>query len=105
MGAAILTAGPPALAQEMTFFRIASGKAVNYYPMVDFSSGHLSSPGARTCGGGNRGMEGLVVIAQSAHGSVANVNSLKSDRRVWVCSRMSLTGPIQVLARLRARAN
>ena len=30
--------------------------------------------------GGNCGMEGLVAIAQSAHGSVANVNSIKSDQ-------------------------
>ncbi len=38
-------------------------------------------PGARTCAkGGNCGMEGLVAIAQSAHGSVANVNSIKSDQ-------------------------
>ena len=35
LGAAILTAGTQALAQEMTFFRIASGSAGGtYYPMA-----------------------------------------------------------------------
>ena len=35
LGAAILTAGSPVLAQDMTFFRIASGSAGGtYYPMA-----------------------------------------------------------------------
>ena len=70
------------IAQDMTFFRIASGSAGGtYYPMADFCSGDSNPPGARTCAkGGNCGMEGLVAIAQSAHGSVANVNSIKSDQ-------------------------
>jgi hypothetical protein len=83
LGAAILAAGPPALAQEMQFFRIASGSAGGtYYPMAGLLAQVISNPpGARTCAkGGNCGMEGLVAIAQSAHGSVANVNSIKSGQ-------------------------
>ena len=83
LGAAVLTAGSPVLAQDMTFFRIASGSAGGtYYPMAGLLAQVISNPpGARTCAkGGNCGMEGLVAIAQSAHGSVANVNSIKSDQ-------------------------
>ncbi len=72
-----------AQAQDMKFFRIASGSAGGtYFPMAGLLAQVISNPpGARTCAkGGNCGMEGLVAIAQSAHGSVANVNSLKSDQ-------------------------
>jgi TRAP transporter TAXI family solute receptor len=67
----------------MKFFRIASGSAGGtYFPMAGLLAQVISNPpGARTCAkGGNCGMEGLVAIAQSAHGSVANVNSIKSDQ-------------------------
>ena len=70
-------------AQKMRFFRIASGSAGGtYYPMAGLLAQVVSNPpGARTCAkGGNCGMENLVAIAQSAHGSVANVNSIKSDQ-------------------------
>ena len=70
-------------AQEMKFFRIASGSAGGtYFPMAGLLAQVISNPpGARTCAkGGNCGMEGLVAIAQSAHGSVANVNSIKSGQ-------------------------
>ncbi len=72
-----------AQAQDMKFFRIASGSAGGtYFPMAGLLAQVISNPpGARTCAkGGNCGMEGLVAIAQSAHGSVANVNSIKSDQ-------------------------
>jgi TRAP-type uncharacterized transport system substrate-binding protein len=72
-----------AQAQDMKFFRIASGSAGGtYWPMAGLLAQVISNPpGARTCAkGGNCGMDGLVAIAQSAHGSVANVNSLKSDQ-------------------------
>ena len=70
-------------AQEMKFFRIASGSAGGtYFPMAGLLAQVISNPpGARTCAkGGNCGMEGLVAIAQSAHGSVANINSIKSGQ-------------------------
>ncbi len=70
-------------AQKMQFFRIASGSAGgSYFPMAGLLAQVISNPpGARTCAkGGNCGMEGLVAIAQSANGSVANVNSIKSGQ-------------------------
>ncbi|MDA7947731.1 MAG: TAXI family TRAP transporter solute-binding subunit [Hyphomicrobiaceae bacterium] len=75
--------GVSAQSQDMKFFRIASGSAGGtYFPMAGLLAQVISNPpGARTCAkGGNCGMEGLVAIAQSAHGSVANVNSIKSDQ-------------------------
>ena len=47
----ILTAGSPVLAQDMTFFRIASGSAdETYYPMAGLLAQVISNPpGARTC--------------------------------------------------------
>ncbi len=70
-------------AQEMKFFRIASGSAGGtYFPMAGLLAQVISNPpGARTCAkGGNCGMENLVAIGQSAHGSVANINSIKSGQ-------------------------
>ena len=82
--AAGMLAGPlSSQAQEMQFFRIASGSAGGtYFPMAGLLSQVISNPpGARTCEkGGNCGMPGLVAIGQSAHGSVANVNSIKSGQ-------------------------
>jgi TRAP transporter TAXI family solute receptor len=81
---ALLVAGTQSIqAQEMQFFRIASGSAGGtYFPMAGIISQVISSPpGARSCEkGGNCGMPGLVAIAQSAHGSVANVNSIRSGQ-------------------------
>jgi TRAP transporter TAXI family solute receptor len=78
-----LVASASSQAQEMQFFRIASGSAGGtYFPMAGLLSQVISNPpGARTCEkGGNCGMPGLVAIGQSAHGSVANVNSIKSGQ-------------------------
>lgn len=69
-------------AQKMLFFRIASGAAGGtYFPMAGLLAQVISNPpGARSClKGGNCGMEGLVAFAQSAHGSVANVEALDAD--------------------------
>ncbi len=80
---AVSIAAGAAQAQEMKFFRIASGSAGGtYFPMAGLLAQVISNPpGARTCAkGGNCGMENLVAIAQSAHGSVANVNSIKSGQ-------------------------
>ena len=83
MAMGVALTGLPADAQEMTFFRIASGSATGtYYPMAGLIAQIIGNPpGARTCEkGGNCGMVGLVAIAQSAHGSVANLNSIKSGK-------------------------
>lgn len=83
LAAAVVAGSVAVQAQDMKFFRIASGSAGGtYFPMAGLLAQVVSNPpGARTCAkGGNCGMDGLVAIAQSAHGSVANVNSLKSDQ-------------------------
>ena len=78
---ALLGALPPAEAQEMRFFRIGTGGvAGTYYPIGGLIADIISSPpGARPCDkGGSCGVPGLVAIAQSSNGSVANVNAIKS---------------------------
>jgi uncharacterized protein len=76
---ALLTGLAPA--QEMTFFRIGTGGVSGtYYPIGGLIADIISSPpGARPCDkGGSCGVPGLVAIAQSSNGSVANVNAIES---------------------------
>jgi uncharacterized protein len=78
---ALLGGMPSAPAQEMRFFRIGTGGvAGTYYPIGGLIADIISSPpGARPCDkGGSCGVPGLVAIAQSSNGSVANVNAIKS---------------------------
>jgi len=80
-GFALLGAVVPAQTQEMQFFRIGTGGvAGTYYPIGGLIADIISSPpGARPCDkGGSCGVPGLVAIAQSSNGSVANVNAIKS---------------------------
>lgn len=68
-------------AQEMKFFKIASGSAGGtYYPIAGLIANAVSNPpGSRPCEKrGSCGVPGLVAIAMSANGSVANVNSIQS---------------------------
>jgi TRAP transporter TAXI family solute receptor len=70
-----------ASAQEMKFFRIGTGgTGGTYYPIGGLISHCISNPpGSRPCDkGGSCGVPGLVAIAQSANGSVANINAIKS---------------------------
>lgn len=63
------------------FFRIVSGSAGgNYFPMAGVLANAISSPpGSRPCDkGGPCGVKNLIAIAQSANGSVANVNAIQS---------------------------
>lgn len=78
---ALLGSSQSLLAQEMKFFRIGTGGvAGTYYPIGGLIADIISNPpGARPCDkGGSCGVPGLVAIAQSANGSVANVNGIKS---------------------------
>ncbi len=80
-GLAVAGGAPSAVAQDMQFFRIASGSAGGtYYPMAGLIANAVSNPpGSRPCEeGGSCGVPGLVAVAQSANGSVANVNSIQS---------------------------
>lgn len=68
-------------AEEMKFFRIGTGgTGGTYYPIGGLLAHCISNPpGSRPCAeGGSCGVPGLVAIAQSANGSVANINSIKS---------------------------
>ena len=68
-------------AQEMRFFRIGTGGiAGTYYPIGGLIADIISNPpGARPCErGGSCGVPGLVAIAQSSNGSVANVAGIQS---------------------------
>jgi TRAP transporter TAXI family solute receptor len=79
--AGALLASGVAQAQAPSFFRIVSGSAGgNYFPMAGVLANAISSPpGSRPCDkGGPCGVEGLIAIAQSANGSVANVNAIQS---------------------------
>jgi TRAP transporter TAXI family solute receptor len=68
-------------AEEMKFFRIGTGgTGGTYYPIGGLIAHCISNPpGSRPCNeGGSCGVPGLVAIAQSANGSVANINAIKS---------------------------
>lgn len=79
--AGALLAASAAQAQMPSFFRIVSGSAGgNYFPMAGLLANAISNPpGSRPCDkGGSCGVPGLIAIAQSANGSVANVNAIQS---------------------------
>jgi len=68
-------------AQEMRFFRVGTGGvAGTYYPIGGLIADIISNPpGARPCEkGGSCGVPGLVAIAQSSNGSVANIDAVRS---------------------------
>jgi TRAP transporter TAXI family solute receptor len=68
-------------AQEITFFRIGTGGVTGtYYPIGGLIADIISNPpGARPCDkGGSCGVPGLVAIAQSSNGSVANVSAIET---------------------------
>ena len=80
-GGAVILGSAAVNAQAPSFFRIASGSAGGtYYPMAGLIANAISNPpGSRPCDeGGSCGVPGLVAVAQSANGSVANVNSIQS---------------------------
>jgi uncharacterized protein len=86
LAAALVTlccAATPGLApaQDMQFFRIGTGGvAGTYYPIAGLIADIISNPpGARPCEkGGSCGVPGLVAIAQSSNGAVANVDAIES---------------------------
>jgi len=75
-----LTASPM-LAQDITFFRIATGgTAGTYFPIGGLIANAISNPpGSRTCAdGGSCGVPGVVATAVASNGSVANVSAIAS---------------------------
>jgi TRAP transporter TAXI family solute receptor len=70
-----------AYAQNMAFFRIGTGgTGGTYYPIGGLIAHAISNPpGSRPCErGGSCGVPGLVTIAQSSNGSVANIDAIRS---------------------------
>jgi TRAP transporter TAXI family solute receptor len=70
-----------AAAQDIKFFRIGTGGTEGtYYPIGGLIAHAISNPpGSRPCDrGGSCGVPGLVAIAQSSNGSVANINAMRS---------------------------
>ena len=68
-------------ANASQFFRIGTGGTTGtYYPIGGLIANDISSPpGSRPCEqGGSCGVPGLIAIAQSSNGSVANINSISS---------------------------
>jgi TRAP transporter TAXI family solute receptor len=66
---------------DLRFFRIGTGGvAGTYYPIGGMIAHAISNPpGSRPCdSGGSCGPPGLLLIAQSANGSVANVNGIQT---------------------------
>lgn len=80
LGAAAVS-GLPAVAQDITFFRIGTGgTAGTYFPIGGLIANAISNPpGSRSCAdGGSCGVPGLVATAVASNGSVANVNAISS---------------------------
>lgn len=68
---------------EMRFVRIGTGPTGGtYFPMGGLIANAISNPpGSRACEkGGSCGVPGLIAVAQSTHGSVANVAAVASGR-------------------------
>ncbi|MEN8195533.1 MAG: TAXI family TRAP transporter solute-binding subunit [Pseudomonadota bacterium] len=81
--AALLGAAPGHASEEITFFRIATGGiGGTYYPVGGLIAQAISNPpGSRPCDkGGSCGVPGLVAVAQSAHGSVANIEAIAAGK-------------------------
>jgi hypothetical protein len=108
----------PAPAQEMRFFRIGTGGvAGTYYPIGGLIADIISNPpGARPCEkGGSCGVPGLVAIAQSSNGAVANVDAIasgdlesgfaQSDVAYWAYTGSGIYAEQGPVESLRAIAN
>jgi len=81
LGVATAVAGLPAVAQDITFFRIGTGgTAGTYFPIGGLIANAISNPpGSRSCAdGGSCGVPGLVATAVASNGSVANVSAISS---------------------------
>lgn len=71
----------PAFSQAVKFFRIGTGSTGGtYHPIGGLIASTISNPpGARPCDrGGACGPEGLIAVAQSSGGSVANVEAIRA---------------------------
>lgn len=118
-GGLALALSPSGLfAQDMTFFRIATGgTAGTYYPVGALIANLISNPpGSRPCDkGGSCGVPGLVAAAQSSDGSVANAEAVseglvesgfcQSDVVFWAYNGVGIFEGVQPRRDLRLIAN
>ncbi len=78
--AGLMFVGPARLlADEISFFRIGTGSAIGtYFPVGGLIASAISNPpGSRACQrGGSCGVPGMIAVAQSTEGSVANVEGI-----------------------------
>ena len=108
----------PAVSPEMRFFRIGTGGLGGvYYPIGGILALAISNPpGSRPCDkGGSCGVPGVVAVAQSSHGSVANVQAIaagtldsgfaQADVAFWAFTGTGIFTGKQKLDQLRAIAN
>jgi hypothetical protein len=81
IAAAGLVGGLPAAAEQLSLFRIGTGGiGGTYYPIAGLVAQAISNP-AGTCETGEScGVPGLVAVAQSSSGSVANVKDIAAGR-------------------------
>lgn len=81
LSAAIALAAPPAFAQSVRFFRIGAGPiGGTLFPAAGWISGAISNPpGSRPCErNGSCGVPGLIALAQSTEGGIANIQALRT---------------------------
>jgi TRAP transporter TAXI family solute receptor len=108
----------PSNAQQMQFFRIGTGGVSGtYYPIGGLIADIISNPpGARPCDrGGSCGVPGLVAVAQSSNGAVANVDAIsagtvesgfvQSDVAYWAYTGTGIYEGKDKVENLRAIAN
>lgn len=107
-----------AAAQDARFFRIGTGGiGGTYYPIGGIIASAISSPpGSRACEqGGSCGVPGLVAIAQTSDGSVANVEAVaggtldsafaQSDVAYWAYTGTGSFSKQKPMKSIRAIAN
>jgi TRAP transporter TAXI family solute receptor len=105
-------------AQDAIFFRIGTGgTAGTYYPVGALLASIISkAPGSRPCGsGGSCGVPGLVAVAQTTDGSIANVEAIhagilesgfcQSDILFWAYNGVGIFAERAPLTDLRLIAN
>ena len=105
-------------ADEMKIFRIGTGGiGGTYYPVGGLIAQAISNPpGSRACqDGGSCGVPGLIAVAQSSNGSVANVNAIRgnllesgfvqSDVAYWAATATGIFSGESRAGNLRAIAN
>jgi len=105
-------------AQDINFFRIGTGSSAGtYFPIGGIIASAISNPpGSRECQrGGSCGVPGLIAVAQSTHGSVANVEGIVSgtiesgfsqaDIAYWAYHGVGIYADKGQVTQLRAIAN